>query len=214
MAFASRVAVEGAGTYEHGAEATLTAEANAGYIFSKWDDGNTDNPRKVTVTGNKTYTATFKKASYAVTVNAKNGNITASSGTLQLGATITLTAVADSGYHFVMWSDSVLDNPRTVTLTAELLQQVTANGFEFTAIFEKDDNTAVADEAAEAVNIFAYGNTIVVENADSDIFVYTAMGRLIERVAAEAGRTEIKIDGAGIYVVKTGNTAKRVMIND
>ena len=206
--------VEGAGTYEHGAEATLTAEANAGYIFSKWDDGNTDNPRKVTVTGNKTYTATFKKASYAVTVNAKNGNITASSGTLQLGATITLTAVADSGYHFVMWSDSVLDNPRTVTLTAELLQQVTANGFEFTAIFEKDDNTAVADEAAEAVNIFAYGNTIVVENADSDIFVYSAMGRLIERVAAEAGRTEIKIEGAGIYVVKTGNAAKRVMIND
>ena len=206
--------VEGAGTYEHGAEATLTAEANAGYVFSKWDDGNTDNPRKVTVTGNKTYTATFKKASYAVTVNAKNGNITASSGTLQLGATITLTAVADSGYHFVMWSDSVLDNPRTVTLTAELLQQVTANGFEFTAIFEKDDNTAIADEAAEDVNIFAFGNTIVVENADSDIFVYTAMGRLIERVAAEAGRTEIQVNGSGVYIVKTGNTAKRVMIND
>ena len=206
--------VEGTGTYEHGAEATISATANAGYIFSKWDDGNTDNPRKVTVTGNKTYTASFKKETYAVTVNAKYGNITASSNTLQLGATITLTAVADSGYHFVMWSDSVLDNPRTVTLTAELLKQVNENGFEFTAIFEKDDNTAIADEAAEAVNIFAFGNTIVVENAASDIFIYDAMGRLINRTAAEAGRTEIQVNGSGVYIVKTGNTAKRVMIND
>ena len=206
--------VEGSGTYGHGAEATITATANAGYIFSKWDDGNTDNPRKVTVTGNKTYTASFKKETYAVTVNAKYGNITASSNTLQLGATITLTAVADSGYHFVMWSDSVLDNPRTVTLTAELLKQVNENGFEFTAIFEKDDNTAIADEAAEDVNIFAFGNTIVVENAASDIFIYDAMGRLINRTAAEAGRTEIQVNGSGVYIVKTGNTAKRVVIND
>ena len=203
--------VEGAGTYENGTEATLTAVADAGYIFSKWDDDNTDNPRTVTVTGNKTYTATFKKALYSVTVNAENGQITGAADSLELGATVTLTAIADEGYHFVMWSDSVTENPRTVTLTAELLQQV-KDSIEFTAIFEV--NTDVADEAAEAVNIFAYGNTIVVENAVSDIFVYNAMGRLIERVAAEAGRTEIKIDGAGIHVVKTGNTAKRVMIND
>ena len=203
--------VEGAGTYENGTEATLTAVADAGYIFSKWDDDNTDNPRTVTVTGNKTYTATFKKALYSVTVNAENGQITGAADSLELGATVTLTAIADEGYHFVMWSDSVTENPRTVTLTAELLQQV-KDSIEFTAIFEV--NTDVADEAVEAVNIFAYGNTIVVENATSDIFVYNAMGRLIERVAAEAGRTEIKINGAGIYVVKTGNTAKRVMIND
>ena len=203
--------VEGAGTYENGTEATLTAVADAGYIFSKWDDDNTDNPRTVTVTGNKTYTATFKKALYSVTVNAENGQITGAADSLELGATVTLTAIADEGYHFVMWSDSVTENPRTVTLTAELLQQV-KDSIEFTAIFEV--NTDVADEAVEVVNIFAYGNTIVVENAVSDIFVYNAMGRLIERVAAEAGRTEIKIDGAGIYVVKTGNTAKRVMIND
>ena len=206
--------VEGAGTYENGTEATLTAVADAGYIFSSWDDGNTDNPRTVTVTGNKTYTATFKKALYSVTVNAENGQITGAADSLELGATVTLTAIADEGYHFVMWSDSVLDNPRTITVTTELLQTAVEGNVNFTAIFEKDDNTAIVDEAVEFVNIFAFGNTIVVENAVSDIFVYNAMGRLIERVAAEAGRTEIKINGAGIYVVKTGNTAKRVMIND
>ncbi len=207
--------VEGAGTYENGTEATLTAVADAGYIFSSWDDGNTDNPRTVTVTGNKTYTATFKKALYAVIVKAENGQITGAADSLELGATVTLTAIADEGYHFVMWSDRVTENPRTVVITAELLQQVKTDSIEFTAIFEKDnDNTAIADEAVEAVSIFAFDNTIVVENAASDIFVYDAMGRLINRTAAEAGRTEIQVNGAGVYIVKTGNTAKRVMIND
>lgn len=56
-------------------------------------------------------------------------------------------------------------------------------------------------------------NKIVVENATDDIYVYNAMGKLVDRVAANADRTEIQIDMTGVYVVKTNNTAKRVMIN-
>ena len=51
--------VEGGGTYNSGATATLTATAYSGYHFVQWQDGNTDNPRTVTVTGNATYVATF-----------------------------------------------------------------------------------------------------------------------------------------------------------
>ena len=208
--------VEGVGTYNRGDEVELTAKPNVGYHFVCWSDSVIENPRKVIVNNDTTVTALFEKEAITISVNGKFGKITGSTGKLEFGATVTLTAVPDSGYHFVMWSDSVLDNPRTVTLTAELLTQVQESGFEFSAIFEKDDEpgVAVADEAAEAVKIFAFGNTIAVENADSDIFVFNAMGRLISRTAPEAGRTEIKVNGTGIYVVKTGNAAKRVMIND
>lgn len=51
--------VSGGGTYNIGATATLTATANSGYHFTQWQDGNTQNPRTVTVTGNTTYTAYF-----------------------------------------------------------------------------------------------------------------------------------------------------------
>ena len=51
--------VSGGGTYQSGATATLTATANSGYHFVQWQDGNTQNPRTVTVTANVTYTATF-----------------------------------------------------------------------------------------------------------------------------------------------------------
>ncbi|MBO7432327.1 MAG: leucine-rich repeat domain-containing protein [Salinivirgaceae bacterium] len=73
--------------------------------------------------------------------------------------------------------------------------------------------TAVTESAAIAVNIYAHGNTIVVENATEDIFVYNAMGALVCRDVASRVRAEININGTGIYIVKTGNTVKRVMVN-
>ena len=51
--------VDGTGEYEYGYFADLTATPDEGYVFEKWSDGVTDNPRTVTVTGNATYTALF-----------------------------------------------------------------------------------------------------------------------------------------------------------
>ena len=51
----------GGGKYAVNTEVTLTATANTGYDFVAWNDGNTDNPRKVVVTGDATYTANFQR---------------------------------------------------------------------------------------------------------------------------------------------------------
>ncbi len=51
--------VTGGGTYAKSTTVELNAIANAGYEFSKWSDGETDNPRTITVTSNKSYTAQF-----------------------------------------------------------------------------------------------------------------------------------------------------------
>ncbi|MBO7501826.1 MAG: hypothetical protein J6T32_01265, partial [Paludibacteraceae bacterium] len=53
----SACALTGAGIYEYGDDATLNATANSGYTFQRWNDGNTDNPRTISVTDNSTYTA-------------------------------------------------------------------------------------------------------------------------------------------------------------
>lgn len=52
--------VTGGGVYDANATATLTATANSGFQFVKWQDGNTSNPRTITVTQDETYTATFE----------------------------------------------------------------------------------------------------------------------------------------------------------
>lgn len=51
--------VFGGGTYKAGEEAILTAIPVEGYIFSTWNDGNTDNPRLVTVLSDSIFTAIF-----------------------------------------------------------------------------------------------------------------------------------------------------------
>ncbi len=72
--------------------------------------------------------------------------------------------------------------------------------------------TAVSD-AASTLNIYANHNIIVVENATDEIRVYDAMGKLICRDVACRVRTEIRITTPGVYIVKTGNAVKRVMVN-
>ncbi len=66
---ANRGTVTGGGDYPNGYSATLTATPKDGCTFVGWSDGNTDNPRSVTVSGNATYAAQFTKSSYTIYVN-------------------------------------------------------------------------------------------------------------------------------------------------
>jgi uncharacterized repeat protein (TIGR02543 family) len=61
--------VTGVGTHKYGDTATLKVTPAAGYKFVKWSDGNTDNPRTVTVTENKLYTAELEEIKIPVYVN-------------------------------------------------------------------------------------------------------------------------------------------------
>lgn len=54
--------VSGGSSYYYGSSATLTATPNAGYKFVQWADGNTANPRTVTVTSDVSHTAIFEKS--------------------------------------------------------------------------------------------------------------------------------------------------------
>lgn len=56
---ASMGSATGGGVYDENTTATLTATANPNFKFVKWDDGNTDNPRTVKVTGDASYKAMF-----------------------------------------------------------------------------------------------------------------------------------------------------------
>ena len=72
--------------------------------------------------------------------------------------------------------------------------------------------TPVTETAANAVSIYACGKNIVVENATDEICVYDAMGRLVCRDAINHVRTEICVNNPGLYIVKVGNVAKRVVV--
>ncbi len=76
---------------------------------------------------------------------------------------------------------------------------------------ENNTQTSVTESHANT-NIYAHSRTIVVENATDEIRVYDVMGRLICRDVACRVRTEIPMEKSGVYVVKVGNLAKRVIV--
>ena len=107
-------------TVNHGASGTaVTAVPNTGYHFVKWSDNSTQNPRTDTnVTASMSVTASFAINQYILTYTAgANGSITGTSPqTVNHGASGTaVTAVPNTGYHFVQWSDNSTQNPRTDT---------------------------------------------------------------------------------------------------
>ena len=54
------------GSYAEGTELTITATSSEGYSFVQWSDGNTDNPRKLTIDQDITLEAEFKVNSYSL----------------------------------------------------------------------------------------------------------------------------------------------------
>ncbi len=105
-------------TVTYMSEVEISAIPNYGYHFVRWNDGNTSNPRIVTVHGNGTYTATFAKNVYSITKNAEHGSISGNSSAEYLDY-VTLTVNPDYGYHFTQWSDGLKDNPRIFQITKD-----------------------------------------------------------------------------------------------
>ena len=99
-------------------EVEISAIPNYGYHFVRWNDYNTSNPRIVSVTEDKTYTATFAKNVYSITKNAEHGSISGNNYAEYLDY-VTLTVTPDYGYHFTQWSDGVKDNPRIFQITKD-----------------------------------------------------------------------------------------------
>ena len=107
--------VSGAGTYLGGTTCTLTATPKTGYRFVRWKkDGNevsTSASYSFTVTENASYVAVFSLKSYSIVAQANpmEGGIVDGGGTYNYGSTCTLTAMANTNYTFVNWTENGIE---------------------------------------------------------------------------------------------------------
>lgn len=177
--------VTGGGSYAAGATATLLATPNAGYHFVSWQDGNTSNPRTITVTGNATYTASFAQNSpitYTVTVISSNPDMgtVSGGGVYEACAMVTLTATPFDGYHFVRWNNGVTDNPysfvvsENVTLSAEFAENVAIDNVEDVDVHIYPNPTMgilnLQAEGIQKVELFdALGRRVIQSDATNQI---------------------------------------------
>lgn len=139
--------------------ASRASTAANNYTFAGWFDtnastGGTQLTTSTKCTGNKTWYArwTISTRQYKLTVTAGTGGTVSGGGTYNYNASVTLKATANSGYHFVKWSDGNTSATRTVTVTKDAT---------YTATFEQDpylnlDKTSLEFEASggtQTVNV-------------------------------------------------------------
>ena len=141
-------------TLPSGAVGQIQAVANTGYHFTQWSDGNTDNPRTITVTGNKTYTAQYAQDAVAVKYNigVKANGCDLYEHQVEEGKQLVIKAEAGAGYHFVQWNDGNTQNPRTITVTQDAA---------YTAIFAADVYALSVQSADADMGTVSGGGTYV-----------------------------------------------------
>ncbi|MEY2550736.1 MAG: trimeric autotransporter adhesin, partial [Verrucomicrobiota bacterium] len=143
----------------------VSAVPDTGYHFVDWSDSSIANPRTDTnVTADISVTANFAINTYTLTYTAgSNGSITGTSPqTVNYGGDgTTVTAVPDTGYHFVNWSDAVTTASRTDTnVTADI--SVTANFAinTYTLTYTAGSNGSISGTSPQTVNYGADGTTV------------------------------------------------------
>ena len=90
--------------------------------FVQWNDGNTDNPRLVTVSQNTTFTAEFAPILTSCTLTLyADGCESANVFTCNVGQQVYISAVPlNDQRRFIRWNDGNTDNPRLVTISQDM----------------------------------------------------------------------------------------------
>ena len=150
--------VFGAGKYNETTKTEISALAKEGYHFVKWSDGNTENPRTITVTEDINLTAEFAIDQYQVTLESNgNGSVTGS-GTYDYGTEITIEATANENYHFVRWSDGNTENPRIIIVTEDMNLTAEFAIDQYQVTLESNGNGSVTGSGT-----YDYGTEITIE---------------------------------------------------
>jgi hypothetical protein len=142
--------VTGGGSYSYGDEATVEAEANAGWQFINWTED--DNPvwntptYSFTVERARTLTANFERKNYEIVLltDPTSGGTADTSGFYLYDEEITVIATANPTYEFINWTEE--GNPEPVSYTPEYTFVV------------KESRTLTAHFAFESYEIIVLAN--------------------------------------------------------
>ncbi len=151
----------------NGSGTAVTAVPNTGYHFVNWSDTSTTNPRTDTgVVADKSVTANFAINTYTLTYTAgANGSISGTSPqTVNYnGSGTAVTAVPNTGYHFVNWSDASTANPRTdanVRASKSVTANFAADASSYTLTYTAGANGSISGTSPQTVSSGGSGSQV------------------------------------------------------
>ena len=228
--------VEGAGNYLFEETATIKAVPAVNYMFVKWSDGVTDNPRTLIVNETKHFTAVFKPVQKTVTVKSSNasygwakvrqGGTESTSLSVEYGSNVQLIASTYDSvrYSFVKWSNDDTGNTTVVTVKEDITYEAIFKANTYTVRFYADNHEVHTAEVLQGSSIegsFATTRASMPANPTSyrkyfknwtynggQTFTKTTSVNGSIRVDAQFGIPSIKISGG-----RTGENTTRFSVD-
>ena len=101
---------------------TIEGIPSTHYRFAHWSDGNTDNPRSLTLTSDTMLSASFEPDTFVVTATSTNQDMGSvlGGGTYFNGDTARVYALSTGGNWFDRWDNGSTDNPRTFVVNSDV----------------------------------------------------------------------------------------------
>lgn len=191
--------VTGDGRFQNGTKTTLRAVADKTYTFLAWSDGNTENPRSITVTEDLTLDIIFERDSFTVELSADpaEAGIVKGAGTYLTGTQIEIEAIANDGFEFQRWSDGIRDAKRTILMYKD---------YSLTALFQKGSGLQDLNET-NWINVV--GRDIHVSAPEGmTVGVFTVNGQMLYN----GSNRIITLPQAGTYLIRIGKYAGKVTV--
>ena len=201
--------VTGSGHFAYLSQDTLIATPNTGYTFSRWSDGDTTNPRIITITQDTAIIAYFTQTTpqpwynfVVVSEDTNKGTVQIVTQPTQANPQAIIVALPNTGYTFTRWSDGNTQNPRTLTVTQDTI---------LIAFFTS--NQGIAETENDNISIRTANGHILLEGVGIErVYVSDVLGRVIYNATVNE-RAEIAVRNCGVYFVKVGNRpAQKVVV--
>ncbi len=198
--------VSGGGQYEHGATCTLSAAANAGYVFTNWTRNDTvvstGASYSFTVTGAGSYVANFSKNTYEIeaSANPTAGGSVSGGGQYEHGATCTLSAAANAGYTFTNWTrnDTVVSTSASYSFAVTGAGSYVAN-FEVSQYIITVSANIVEGGSVEGAGTYEHGANCTLLAIPTYDYLFVGWAKDGEIVSTEASYT-FTVTGDGDYM--------------
>lgn len=202
----TRGTVTGSGRYYYGDRAELAATPKSHCHFAFWSDGNTSNPRYVSVIADASYEAVFMPDMFNVNASSNHPEMGAvyGSGQYEYASEAVLTAVPFPGYSFRSWNDGNTDNPRTLVVVTNVSYQATF--YDMLGIEDPDQADALMVQVSErTINISGLNGRPAA--------VYDVYGRRIALIERNDDTAQVNVLAAGVYLVEVpGAKAVKVVV--
>ena len=199
--------VSGGGTYDEGAEVTITATPNATYRFVKWSDDVTDATRTFSAAENLTLQAIFEKVpnrawAYDLSQVADGDNYKFSFVATTAGEATLLFADKDANELVAPYAvGTVAAGANTVTLAKTTFEGVTKDVY-WSVKMDGEEITAVAEITDQSKGIYDFYSMrgVVVDNDPNS----TDFGKIYVEMslngASNGGSERTKTQTAGIFI--------------